>query len=180
MIFARLTAVAALGALGVLAGYAQPALQPVSLQDAATSVSAQLPWDSGSSGWESICSLRAPCDSIWVDARVSAIPGAAVVVILPGRLPVAGSLVRVPGILGDGHPTGLRPWEECGDAFAATPRPHIACVALGIVGQRSRPPDSLVFAIYMLAPATANAWSVARAVHDSAGWRATVLSHGTP
>jgi hypothetical protein len=151
-----------------------------SVSYAAKLVLQTLPWDQNDAHWEPICSRERPCDSIWVDPRVSDISKGSVIVILPGRSPVLDSISAVPARVGGGHPIALKEWRQCSDAFGSAERPRIACVALGVLAPRSHPPDSLIFAVYILSPATANAWSVVSVLADSAGTKAIVRSHGTP
>jgi hypothetical protein len=148
---------------------------------AALAALAAAPWDHDPSGWRSLCTAEAPCDTIVIDPRVVTLPAQAPAFFVPDSRDAAATLsaytltlTRVPG-----RHTVLGPWRAC-SARRDSPRwpnARVACVALGIAGYETAGPDAMTFALLVATPARGLSWPRVRATRPRESWRGRLLSN---
>jgi hypothetical protein len=154
------------------------------LQQAAVAAVLAAPWDSDPSGWGTLCSIAAPCDTLIVEPRVVLLPAQAPAFFVPANRPQEVLLTAgyvPPGPVG-GKQFRLGDWQACsGDRD--TPAWRMArrgCVALGVA--RSEAPTSasaVTFALMTATPAKGLGWPRVRMTKREGEWHATLLSNAT-
>jgi len=181
--------------IAMLLGCAKPAAPPkpaatstpitsADLQQAAVAAVLAAPWDADPSGWGTLCSGAAPCDTLVVEPKVVVLPGTPPAFFVPANRPqevlltaaylpagpVAGKLLR----LGD--------WQECSGArdTPAWKKVHRGCVALGIARFEAVTSSSAVtFALMTATSAKGLGWPRIRMTKREGEWHATLLSNTT-
>lgn len=139
------------------------------------------PWDVDPSGWGSLCTPSAPCDTLVVDPRVVSLPAQAPAFFVPDRRDAAATLspyvltlVTVPG-----RRIRLGAWREC-SARRDSPgwsKAGVACVALGIAGVEAARSDAITFALMVATPAKGLSWPRVRVTRPRESWRGRLLSN---
>ena len=130
-----------------------PATPPTEAEigQAALAAVVAAPWDVDPTGWGSLCTPEAPCDTIVIEPRIVALPVQAPAFFVPDRReqaatlsPYALSLSRVPN-----REIMLGAWREC-SSRRDDPRwskGRVACVAVGVAGFEKARPDAMTFAL---------------------------------
>lgn len=165
---------------------AEPPRTPPSESDivgAALAAVGAAPWDADPTGWGTLCTVEAPCDTVVVEPRVVMLPAQAPAFFVPGRRdraatisPYTLSLAHLPRrkiIIGS--------WGEC-SARRDAPRwaqGRVACVALGVTGLESARPDAMTFALLVATPARRLSWPRVRVTRPRESWRGRVLSNAS-
>ena len=106
--------------------------------EAAVAAVAAAPWDHDPTGWGSLCSVEAPCDTLVVEPRVVSLPAQPPAFFVPDSRDEAAkltdyalSLVRFPG-----RRTVLGSWGQCSGRRDSPQwrKARVACIALGVAG----------------------------------------------
>jgi hypothetical protein len=149
--------------------------------EAALAAVAAGPWDSDPTGWRSLCTPDAPCDTIVIGPRVVVLPAQAPAFFVPDRRDVAARLsaytLTLTGV--PGRRTILGPWREC-SARRDTPRwprARVACVALGVAGYETARADAMTFALLVATPARGLSWPRVRVTRPRESWRGRLISN---
>lgn len=141
------------------------------------------PWDTDPSGWGTLCSAKAPCDTIVVEPRIVSLPAQAPAFFVPDRRDVAAtlspatlSLKQVPG-----RETIIGRWRECSSRRddPRWARARVACVALGVTGVETARPDAMTFALLVATPAKGLSWPRVRVTRPRESWRGRLLSNAS-
>ena len=160
-----------------------PATPPTEAEigQAALAAVVAAPWDADPTGWGSLCTAEAPCDTIVVEPRIVALPVQAPAFFVPDRReqaatlsPYALSLSRVPN-----REIMLGAWREC-SGRRDDPRwskGRVACVALGVAGFENARPDAMTFALLVATPGKGLSWPRVRATRPRESWRGRILSN---
>jgi len=148
---------------------------------AALAALAAAPWDTDPTGWGSLCSPAAPCDTLVVDPRVVVLPAQAPAFFVPDRRDAAAKLTPYALSLGEvpGRHVRLGAWSSCSPQ-RDTPKwskSRVACVALGIAGAETARADAITFALLVATPAKGLHWPRVRATRPREAWRGRVLSN---
>ena len=181
-----------LGALACRAPDRKPAAAPArqdappteaAIGHAALAALAAAPWDTDPSGWGSLCTSAAPCDTLVVEPRVVALPAQAPAFFVPERrdavatlTPYGLTLAGVPG-----RHLRLGAWRDCStkrDAPAWS-KARVACVALGVAGAESARSDAITFALLVATPARGLSWPRVRVTRPRESWRGRLLSNAS-
>jgi hypothetical protein len=151
--------------------------------DAAVAAVAAAPWDHDPTGWGSLCTAEAPCDTLVVEPRIVSLPAQAPAFFVPDRRDQAAmltdyalSLVRVPG-----RRTVLGSWGQC-SSRRDTPgwrKARVACIALGVAGIETASPDAITFALLVATPAHGLSWPRVRVTRPRDSWRGRLLSNAS-
>jgi hypothetical protein len=151
--------------------------------EAAVAAVAAAPWDRDPTGWGSLCTTEAPCDTLVVEPRVVSLPAQAPAFFVPDRRDEAAklteyalSLVRFPG-----RRTVLGSWGQCSGRrdSALWRKARVACVALGVAGLETASPDAITFAMLVATPARGLSWPRVRVTRPRDSWRGRVLSNAS-
>lgn len=162
-----------------------PVRDPPTLEAAAVHALGALPWDHAATLGPVLCPTLGPCDTIWLEPRITQLPNPAPAFFVPDARPSVRQLedtpaAQLPGVARLRRPIRYGAWTECvarrHDAEWLTMRR--ACVAVGLAGDR-RQTDTLLFALLVLTPAEGLKWPRVRVVHDARnGWRGALVSMG--
>jgi hypothetical protein len=153
------------------------------ISQAALAALAAAPWDADPSGWGSLCSAKAPCDTLVVDPRVVVLPAQAPAFFVPDRRDAAATLsayaLTLTGV--PGRQVRLGAWRECSSRrdLPAWARARVACVALGVAGVESARSDAITFALMVATPAKGLSWPRVRATRPRESWRGRLLSNAS-
>jgi hypothetical protein len=179
----------------LLAGCGQSAVPPrpaasttpitsADLQQAAVAAVLAAPWDADPSGWGTLCSSAAPCDTLVVEPRVVVLPGTPPAFFVPANRPQEALLTD--GYLPAGPVGGkllrLGDWQECSGArdTPAWKKVHRGCVALGIArAEEVTSASAVTFALMTATPATGLGWPRVRMTKREGQWHATLVSNST-
>jgi hypothetical protein len=162
---------------------AEPSTPPtqVAIGQAALAALAVVPWDSDPTGWGSLCSSEAPCDTLVVEPNIVALPSQAPAFFVPDRREVAATLSPYALTLSHvpGRQTKIGGWQECSNRRDAPgwPRARVACVALGVAGLESARPDAMTFALLVVTPTKGLSWPRVRVTRPRESWRGRLLSN---
>ncbi|MGH7703349.1 MAG: hypothetical protein ACREMO_09665 [Gemmatimonadales bacterium] len=170
-----------------------PAKEPVALPaspptetvigQAALAALAAAPWDEDPTGWGTLCTAQAPCDTIVVEPRIVALPAQAPAFFVPERRDLAAtldgyalSLSQLPG-----RQTRIGSWQAC---TARRDRPswgkgRLACAALGVAGLETARPDAMTFALLTMTPVKGLSWPRVRVTRPNNVWRGRVVSNAS-
>lgn len=170
--------------LGILA-CRHPASEPATLQAAVSRVLATLPWDHATSAGEPLCPTLGPCDTIWLEPRITQLPHPAPAFFVPDartalRVLEEDPVAAIPGLARLHRPVRYGAWSEClaRRHDSAWPTLRRACVALGVAGD-SLGADTLHFALLVLTPVEGLKWPRVRLIRQAqGGWRGQLLSLG--
>jgi hypothetical protein len=141
------------------------------------------PWDHDPTGWGTLCTAEAPCDTLVVEPRVVALPAQAPAFFVPDRRDEAAtltayalSLVRFPG-----RHTVLGSWRQCSGRRDSPQwrKARVACVALGVAGIETAGPDAMTFALLVATPARGLSWPRVRVTRPRDSWRGRLLSNAS-
>jgi hypothetical protein len=150
---------------------------------AALAALAAAPWDVDPSGWGSLCSSKAPCDTLVVEPRVVALPAQAPAFFVPERRDVAATLSAYALTLSavPGRQVRLGAWRDCSSRrdLPAWAKARVACVALGIAGTESARSDAITFALMVATPAKGLSWPRVRATRPREVWRGRLISNAS-
>jgi hypothetical protein len=154
------------------------------LQQAAVAAVLAAPWDADPSGWGTLCSGAAPCDTLVVEPRVVVLPGTPPAFFVPANRPQETLLTA--GYLPAGPVGGkllrLGDWQECSGA-RDTPgwkKVHRGCVALGIArAEEVTSASAVTFALMTATPARGLGWPRVRMTKREGQWHATLVSNST-
>ena len=155
----------------------------IAIGQAALAALAAAPWDSDPTGWGSLCSRDAPCDTIVVEPHIVALPSQAPAFFVPERRepvatlsPYALTLSHVPD-----RETKIGAWRECSNRRDAPewPKARVACVALGVAGIETARPDAMTFALLVVTPARGLSWPRVRVTRPRDNWRGRLLSNAS-
>jgi hypothetical protein len=176
-----------LAVLGCQAPVKEPARQEATppteaeIGQAALAAVIAAPWDADPTGWGSLCTPKAPCDTVVVEPRIVALPAQVPAFFVPDRReqaamlsPYALSLFR----LGN-RELRLGGWREC-SSRRDDPRwakARVACVALGVAGLENARPDAMTFALLVATPGKGLSWPRMRATRPRESWRGRILSN---
>jgi len=177
----------------ILAACRAPAREPqvdantpptqVAIGQAALAALAAAPWDSDPTGWGSLCSSAAPCDTIVVEPSIVTLPAQAPAFFVPERREAAATLSSY--ALGLSHVPGretkIGAWRECSNRRDAPgwAKARIACVALGVAGLENARPDAMTFALLVVTPAKGLSWPRVRVTRPRESWRGRLLSNAS-
>jgi hypothetical protein len=151
------------------------------ISQAALAALAAAPWDADPSGWGSLCSATAPCDTLVLDPRVVALPAQAPAFFVPDRRDAAATLsayaLTLAGV--PGRQVRLGAWRECSSRrdLPAWSKGRVACVAMGIAGVESARSDAITFALMVATPAKGLSWPRVRATRPRESWRGRLISN---
>jgi hypothetical protein len=161
----------------------QAAIPPtqVAIGQAALAALAAVPWDSDPTGWGSLCSAAAPCDTIVVEPLIVSLPSQAPAFFVPERRDVAATLSPYALTLFhvQGRETKIGAWRECSDRREAPgwTQARVACVAIGVAGLETARPDAVTFALMVRTPAKGLSWPRVRVTRPRESWRGRLLSN---
>jgi hypothetical protein len=139
------------------------------------------PWDADPTGWGSLCSRAAPCDTLVVDPRVVSLPAQAPAFFVPDRRDAAATLSpyvltlsTVPGRL-----VRLGAWRDCSSRRDAPSwsKGRVACVALGVAGMEAARSDAMTFALMVATPGKGLSWPRVRVTRPRESWRGRLQSN---
>jgi hypothetical protein len=154
------------------------------LQQAAVAAVLAAPWDADPSGWGTLCTPAAPCDTLVVEPRVVVLPAQAPAFFVPANRPQ--EVLLTDGYLPTGAAGGKRfrlgDWQECsGDRDTrAWRKVHRGCVALGVARSEAVTSASAVtFAMMTATPARGLGWPRVRMTKREGEWHATLISNAT-
>src|SRR5262249_20871631 len=143
---------------------AEPTTPPTqgAIGQAAMAALAAAPWDTDPTGWGSLCSTEAPCDTIVVEPNIVALPSQAPAFFVPDNRERAATLSPSTPSLTHlaGRETKIGGWRECSgrrDEPGWT-KARVACVALGVAGLETARPDAITFALLVVTPAKGLSW----------------------
>lgn len=167
-------------------GASQPARTPpteAAIGQAAVAAVVAAPWDHDPTGWGTLCTADAPCDTLVVEPRIVSLPAQAPAFFVPDRRDQAAtltayalSLIPVPG-----RHTKLGSWRQC-SGRRDTPqwvKSRVACVALGVAGIETARPDAITFALLVATPARGLSWPRVRVTRPRESWRGRLLSNAS-
>jgi len=144
---------------------------------------AAVPWDSDPTGWGSLCSTEAPCDTIVVEPHIVILPAQAPAFFVPERREAAATLSAYTLSLShlSGRETKIGAWRECSDRRDAPnwPKARVACVALGVAGLETARPDAMTFALLVVTPSKGLSWPRVRVTRPRESWRGRLLSNAS-
>jgi hypothetical protein len=176
----------ACGAPAPRAGSA-PAATPITagdLQQAAVAAVLAAPWDADPSGWGTLCSPAAPCDTLVVEPRVVVLPAQAPAFFVPANRPQ--EVLLTVGYLPSGPAGGKRlllgDWQVCsGDRDTpAWRKARRGCVALAVARSEAFTSTSgVTFALMTATPAKGLGWPRVRMTRREGEWHATLISNAT-
>ena len=154
------------------------------LQQAAVAAVLAAPWDNDPSGWGTLCSTTAPCDTLVVEPRVVLLPAQAPAFFVPANRPQEVLLTAgyLPAGVTGGKLFRLGDWQECsGDRDTrAWRKVRRGCVALGVARSEAATSASAVtFALMTATPAKGLGWPRVRMTKREGLWHATLLSNAT-
>ena len=142
---------------------------------------AAAPWDTDPSGWGSLCSPAAPCDTLVLDPRVVALPGQAPAFFVPDRRDAVATLSAYALTLTPvpGRQVQLGAWRDCSSRRdrPAWKKARVACVAVGIAGAESARSDAITFALMVATPAKGLSWPRVRTTRPRESWRGRLISN---
>ena len=150
---------------------------------AALAAIAAAPWDADPTGWGTLCTAAAPCDTLVVEPRVVMLPAQAPAFFVPDRrdraatiTPYALTLAHLPG-----RETVLGSWGECSARrdTRGWVKARVACVALGVAGFEVARPDAMTFALLVATPARRLSWPRVRVTRPRESWRGRLLSNAS-
>ena len=148
---------------------------------AALAALAAAPWDVDPSGWGSLCTPTAPCDTLVVDPRVVSLPAQAPAFFVPDRRDAAATLSAYGLTLAavPGRHVRLGAWRDCSSRrdSPAWNKGRVACVAMGIAGAESARSDAITFALMVATPAKGLSWPRVRATRPRESWRGRLISN---
>jgi hypothetical protein len=148
---------------------------------AALAALAAAPWDVDPSGWGSLCTPAAPCDTLVVDPRVVALPAQAPAFFVPDRRDAAATLSDYALTLATvpGRQVRLGAWRDCSSRrdHPAWTKARVACVALGVAGAESARSDAITFALLVATPAKGLSWPRVRTTRPRESWRGRLISN---
>jgi hypothetical protein len=154
------------------------------LQQAAVAAVLAAPWDADPSGWGTLCSSAAPCDTLVVEPRVVVLPGTPPAFFVPANRPQETLLTA--GYLPAGRVGGkllrLGDWQECSGTrdTPAWKKVHRGCVALGIArAEEVTSASAVTFALMTATPARGLGWPRVRMTKREGQWHATLVSNST-
>ena len=153
------------------------------ISQAALAALAAAPWDVDPSGWGSLCSAQAPCDTLVLDPRVVALPAQAPAFFVPDRRDAAATLsayaLTLAGV--PGRMVRLGAWRECSSRrdLPAWAKGRVACVAMGIAGVEAARSDAITFALMVATPAKGLSWPRVRATRPRESWRGRLISNAS-
>jgi hypothetical protein len=155
----------------------------VAIGQAALAALAAAPWDTDPTGWGSLCSAKAPCDTIVVEPKIVVLPLQAPAFFVPENRETAAMLSPYTLSLThlSGRETKIGPWRECSgrrDQPGWT-RARVACVALGVAGLETARPDAITFALLVVTPAKGLSWPRVRVTRPRDSWRGRLLSNAS-
>lgn len=155
----------------------------VAIGQAALAAIAAVPWDSDPTGWGSLCSTEAPCDTIVVEPHIVILPAQAPAFFVPERREAAATLSAYTLSLShlSGRETKIGAWRECSDRRDAPnwPKARVACVALGVAGLETARPDAMTFALLVVTPSKGLSWPRVRVTRPRESWRGRLLSNAS-
>ena len=163
----------------------EPSTPPtqIAIGQAALAALAVLPWDSDPTGWGTLCSTEAPCDTIVVEPHIVALPVQAPAFFVPERRELAATLSPYALTLSHlrGRQTKIGSWRECSDRRDAPgwPQARVACVALGVAGLETARQDAMTFALLVRTPAKGLSWPRVRVTRPRESWRGRLLSNAS-
>jgi len=154
------------------------------LQQAAVAAVLAAPWDSDPSGWGTLCSAAAPCDTLVVEPRVVLLPSQAPAFFVPANRPQEVQLTAgyLPAGPAGGKQLRLGDWQVCsGDRDTRSWRKvRRGCVALGVARSEAATSASAVtFALMTATPARGLGWPRVRMTKREGEWHATLLSNAS-
>lgn len=154
------------------------------LQQAAVAAVLAAPWDADPSGWGTLCSPAAPCDTLVIEPRVVVLPAQAPAFFVPANRPQ--EVLLTAGYLATGPAGGKRlrlgDWQECsGDRdLPAWRKVHRGCVALAVARSEAVTSASgVTFALMTATPAKGLGWPRVRMTKREGEWHATLISNAT-
>jgi hypothetical protein len=153
------------------------------IAQAALAALAAAPWDSDPSGWGTLCTHDAPCDTVVIEPRVVMLPAQAPAFFVPDRRDAAATLTPYALSLTalSGRRAALGRWGDCSGrrGTPAWARSRTACVALGIAGYETASPDAITFALLVATPAKGLSWPRVRVTRPRESWRGRLLSNAS-
>ena len=164
---------------------AEPSTPPsqVAIGQAALAALAAAPWDVDPTGWGTLCSAEAPCDTLVIEPHIVVLPSQAPAFFVPERREVAATLTadalglfHVPG-----RQTTIGTWRDCSGRRDAPgwPKARVACVALGVAGLETARSDAITFALLVVTPARGLSWPRVRVTRPRESWRGRLLSNAS-
>lgn len=151
------------------------------IAQAALAALAAAPWDTDPTGWGSLCTSAAPCDTLVVDPRVVVLPAQAPAFFVPDRRDAAATLTPYVLTLASvpGRHVRLGAWRSCSPQRDTPkwPKGRVACVALGIAGAETARADAITFALLVATPAKGLNWPRIRVTRPRESWRGRLLSN---
>lgn len=151
--------------------------------EAAVAAVVAAPWDRDPTGWGTLCTPEAPCDTLVVEPRIVSLPAQAPAFFVPDSRDRAATLteyalglMRVPG-----RHTTLGSWRQCSSRRDSPKwgRARVACVALGVAGIDTARPDAITFALLVATPARGLSWPRVRVTRPRESWRGRLLSNAS-
>ena len=154
------------------------------LQQAAVAAVLAAPWDADPSGWGTLCSATAPCDTIIVEPRVVVLPGTPPAFFVPANRPQEVLLTAgyLPAGFAGGKLLRLGDWQECSGArdTPAWRKVHRGCVALGVArSEEVTSASAVTFALMTATSAKGLGWPRVRMTKREGEWHATLVSNTT-
>jgi hypothetical protein len=153
------------------------------IAQAALAAVAAAPWDVDPSGWGTLCTVAAPCDTLILDPRVVSLPEQAPAFFVPERRDAVSMLT--PYALTLSAPSArtavLGSWREC-SARRDQPgwrRARVACVAFGVAGYETTGADAMTFALLVATPARGLSWPRVRVTRPRERWQGRLLSNAS-
>jgi hypothetical protein len=151
--------------------------------EAAVAAVVAAPWDHDPTGWGTLCTTAAPCDTLVVEPRIVTLPAQAPAFFVPDRrdqaamlTPYALSLMPVPG-----RHTVLGSWSRCSGRRDSPQwgKARVACIALGVAGIETAGADAMTFALLVATPARGLSWPRVRVTRPRESWRGRLLSNAS-
>jgi hypothetical protein len=151
--------------------------------EAAVAAVVAAPWDRDPTGWGTLCTADAPCDTLVVEPRIVSLPAQAPAFFVPDKRDEAAtltayalSLMPVPG-----RHTKLGSWRQCSSRrdMPQWGRARVACVALGVAGLETARPDAITFALLVATPARGLSWPRVRVTRPRESWRGRLISNAS-
>jgi hypothetical protein len=164
----------------------QPSRTPptaAAIGEAAVAAVVAAPWDHDPTGWGTLCTAEAPCDTLVVEPRIVSLPAQAPAFFVPDSRDQAAtltayalSLMPLPG-----RHTMLGSWRQCSGRRDSPQwvKAHVACVALGVAGIETARADAITFALLVASPARGLSWPRVRVTRPRESWRGRLLSNAS-
>ena len=164
----------------------QPSRTPpttAAIGEAAVAAIVAAPWDHDPTGWGTLCTAQAPCDTVVIEPRIVSLPAQSPAFFVPDRRDQAAmlttyalSLIPMPG-----RHTVLGSWRQCSGRRDSPEwaKARVACVALGVAGMEAARADAITFALLVASPARGLSWPRVRVTRPRESWRGRLLSNAS-